>query len=133
MIHGFCQTNMIWEGYLGKMVVSGISFDLVTHNTIMHVYCGGNQILKALELRDKMVGEHGSPDLATCTSIIYGLCKQASLDEAVNCLHVMLNAGLFPNAITWNVLAHAALHESDLSKPVFLLEAILDNPVILLR
>ncbi|XP_031264688.1 pentatricopeptide repeat-containing protein At2g06000-like, partial [Pistacia vera] len=107
MIRGLCRIGKVNKAFeiFCNMESFGCSPDVVTYNTLINGFCRVNEVdrghwlLKEVKLRDEI-----SPNAVTYTSVILGYCKLGKMEEASCIRDEMINSGIQPTAVTFNIL-----------------------------
>ncbi|XP_020262243.1 pentatricopeptide repeat-containing protein At1g09820-like [Asparagus officinalis] len=133
MINGLCKSGKLTkaEDMIKDMKAWGVSPNVVTYNTLIDGYCKRGKMYRADGLVKEMVGFGILPNSVTFNVLIDGYCKDGNLkgglkffeemkrqgvepsvnlgekrkmDEANGLLNEMLEKGLVPNNVTYDII-----------------------------
>jgi pentatricopeptide repeat protein len=81
----------------------------VTHTVVIKGLCSARLLEKAKEFWDStVVWPSGIHDDYVYSAIFRGLCKQRKLEQACDFLYELVDCGVAPSAVCYNILIDAA-------------------------
>ncbi|PHT59433.1 hypothetical protein CQW23_01796 [Capsicum baccatum] len=110
---------------VAKMLVRGITPDVLTFNILMDAYCKDGKVESAKQLLNAMNQLGLRPCFISYTCLIGGLCNWISLEAAICCLQRMITDGVPPKISTWNVVVRHLLCKMGYTSALQYLESIL--------
>ncbi|KAL9324812.1 hypothetical protein ACSQ67_005457 [Phaseolus vulgaris] len=110
------------------MLVTGVKPDAITVNIVIYAYSKLGKVRTAIQLLDRITaGKEFCSDIIAHTSLLWGICNWLGIEEAVVYLNKMINRGISPNIVTWNVLVRGFFNKLGHIGPIRILDDILGN------
>lgn len=91
-----------------SMAGGGVVADTTTHAIMIDGLCKCNRVEEAKVLWDDIIWPSGVHDNFVYSAIIKGLCSMLKFDEACDFLYELVDCGVRPNIVNYNILIEGA-------------------------